>query len=77
MKIIVNKTNIQKGVQNTCTHCPIAFAIKRTLGIEDVEVNCDDVHIGKKVFELPYKAQQFITSFDNDKSSVEPFEFEL
>lgn len=58
--------------------CPIAQAIKRTFGNDDVTVLPGMAWIGEgdDPFILPYRAGDFISDFDKDKP-VEPFKFYL
>lgn len=77
MLIEVKQTHIRRGEKLNNQACPIALAIRESLGSEKVRVNREDVKIGRKTFDLPQKAQDFIDRFDDVKSSVEPFSFEL
>lgn len=77
MKIEVKRSYIRKGIQNSQNNCPIAISVRKSFGIDNVEVNCGDMKIGKRKFDLPLEAQDFITAFDDNKSSVEPFSFEI
>lgn len=76
MKIIVNKTDIRKGVRNCNDSCPIALALMRTLGTKKVQVNQADVRFGKTLIYLSDEVIDFINAFDEGEK-VKPFEFEL
>lgn len=77
MKITVKKTHIRRGAKGLPDSCAIALAIKEQLGTNDVSVSSKIMKIGKKVISLPSEAVDFIAAFDDNKSSVEPFEFEI
>jgi hypothetical protein len=79
MKIEVASRHIKNGIQDDADHCAIARAIQEAFELDalEVEVNCEDVRIGKKVFELPIEAQAFIKIFDRAKSKARPFSFDL
>jgi hypothetical protein len=80
MKIEIKRTHIRRGQQSDGHHCPIGLAIQESLGIDDsdkVFVGDDHIRIGKKKFDTPLEAIDFINAFDERKSSVEPFSFEL
>lgn len=77
MKIEVKKTHIRRGQQNTSEYCPIALAIRESLSAEKVEVHHVTARIGRKTFDLPQVAKNFIRAFDEQKSSVGPLSFEL
>lgn len=77
MKIEVKKTHIRRGKQRRPDSCPIALAIKESLGVTNVQVWNDTIDIGKKSFDIPYDAEAFIEQFDECKKNAEPFTFEL
>lgn len=77
MVIEVKKTHIRRGRRLQPDACPIALAIRESLGSEKVQVHKEDVKIGRKTFDLPEEAQWFVDAFDTKKSSVQPFSFEL
>ena len=77
MKIKVRKTHIKRGTQKDACSCPVALALKESLGLTDVRVNVDDVKIGRIRLDLPSDAQTFIAKFDRDKKSVQPFVLEI
>lgn len=77
MKIAVKKTHIHRGEQRNARACPIALALKESLGLDDVRVNCHNVEIGKTKIDLPQIAEDFIVKFDRDKKAVQPFVLEI
>ena len=88
MKIKVTKTNIRRGDRGSTNSCPIARAVKRTFGLDEVCVNVDSIQFGvsdglssaPKKIPLPKEVQDFISVFDSGntpKNELEPFEFEL
>ena len=87
MKIKVTQKHIDNG-SATCTHCPIALAIREThlpLGLS-VEVTAtlarfvpldgEWVSSDQVLYRLPDEAQRFVSDFDRSKRP-EPFEFEM
>ena len=88
MKIKVTKTNIRRGDRRSTNSCPIARAVKRTFGLDEVCVNVDSIQFvvstnlnpTSKKIPLPKEVQDFINVFDSGntpKNELEPFEFEL
>lgn len=77
MLIEVKKTHIRRGQRLQPDACPIALAIRESLGSKEVRVHAEDVRIGQKICDLPTEAQWFVEAFDTKKSSVHPFSFEL
>lgn len=77
MKIQVTQDDIDSGTPHEPEGCPIALAIQRVLGQDEVQVtDVGFVTIGLGDFELPASAVSFISYFDAGYD-VEPFEFEL
>lgn len=77
MLIKVIEEDINKGCVRNDTHCPIAYAIHRSLPeIEEVSVGNFRVHLDDKNVYLPVSAREFIKRFDQGEK-VNPFEFEL
>ncbi len=76
LKVKVLKSDINRGVRDNTTSCPIARSLKRMItgyvcvGSRSVTI------LGKPDFPLPEEAQKFVTRFDHNKK-VKPFEFEL
>ena len=77
MRIEVKRTHIRRGQQEKPDACPIALAVKESLGVKHVDVQPYELTIGKLKFSLPDEAHYFIEAFDENKSSVEPFAFEI
>lgn len=57
-------------------HCPIALALKRTFGVDEVSVSPRLVNIDGKSYRLPYNARTFVNHFDT-RQPVSPFVFKL
>lgn len=77
--VIVTQNHIKRGRRNNSNYCPIALALKETLGLKTVSVS-DGVRFGGGYeglrVRLPLKARKFIEAFD-DKKLVKPFSFTL
>ena len=78
--IKVTQKEINNGLCNSNTGCPIALAF-RASGIEAVIYYNGFVYINKKgrlssIKRLPKEAQEFIYNFDQ-KRSVKPFKFRV
>lgn len=83
MKINVTQRDIDSGLRNDCTLCPVARAIKRRLGkSKSVQVfeTSIDIYNSKdrleKQYNIPELAQLFIKNFDTG-CPVGPFSFTL
>jgi hypothetical protein len=72
----VTAEDIAQGTPRCAGMCPIALAMKRALGREDIEVRHTRASIGDEVVVLPPEAWEFILSFDHDRP-VPPFRFRL
>jgi hypothetical protein len=88
VKIAVNECHIKKGLKESMKSCPIALAMKDEgflfqgaySGVDNRVVRFRD-HVNIKDFyykssDLPLKAQEFISDFDQNKP-VKPFKFIL
>jgi len=80
MKIQVTQGDIDSGVRNNCTMCPVALAIKGQSNLEHIAVSRFDVSFWRDhhwaFSPLPFEVIQFIAYFDEGKT-VEPFIFDL
>lgn len=74
--VVVNENHILQGTKNSCSYCPIARALRETVGYGLPQVGLTCVTLGHTVYDLPEIAQEFIMNFDFDEH-VEPFEFTL
>lgn len=77
-KVRVTQKDIDLGDQQDPNYCAIARAVKRQYPGLTVGVNSEVEIISKTayaLYDLPTKADKFITEFDNDKSKVKPFNF--
>ncbi len=85
MKITVTKSDIKKAnlllrksKLDVAERCPIACAVKRIKGRNDILVGRRAIHLGcvapSRVYRLPEKARKFIRNYDN-KNPVNPFSF--
>ena len=79
LTVKVTKKDIEKGIMDDATACPIARALhklyvrKVRVGTKYLEFDGD----GYMDAELPHTARQFIKNFDDDRESVSPFSFKL
>lgn len=78
--IEVTQEDIDRGIRESCTCCPIANAMKRILKPDDVRVRNKETWTSYRYVELthllPNEAAKFIRYFDNGET-VHPFTFEL
>ena len=78
LRVNITKTDIERGLRNSTTHCPVARALNRKLKRYDVRVYCDQVVMGQsvltRIIRLPRKTVRFIELFDEGKG-VKPFSF--
>lgn len=74
--IEVTEDDISHGTACVCGACPIARAVRRETGANDVDVTQRRIRIGKERFVVPKRAKRFILNFDNEWS-VKPFSFRL
>lgn len=76
MKITITEEDIKKGKHRSCSSCPTALALQRTLGHKRVSVLCTKVRVNTDWYPLPNEVQDFIIRFEKELP-VEPFSFEL
>ncbi len=77
MRVNVTAKDIQEGIKQSCTSCPIARAISRLVDSGDkVEIFSDNAKIGEQSYPLPQCATDFIWRFDHYQS-VWPLKFQL
>jgi hypothetical protein len=78
--IDVTQDDIDHGTAGNCWACPVARAVRRVLGLEDIGVGTTDMDLGQgtKVIVVPTPdvAADFMTAFDTGKK-VAPFSFTL
>lgn len=76
MKIQVTRTDINNGQRGSCKYCPVALAVCRTFGTNDVTIGASTIRVGHTKYAAPEAVRLFITLFDNGKYPP-PFEFEV
>lgn len=79
MKIRVTKKDISKGICGSSFSCPVALAIKRTLGInlgvDAISIDGDNRH-RQHQYKTPASVRKFLYKFD-ETGKGEPFTFSL
>lgn len=74
MKINVTAKDISLGKPYMCACCPIALALRSKFKNKLIKVIADEFSVDHIDYELPIKAQNFITRFDHGMK-VKPFSF--
>lgn len=76
LRVRVLKSDIRKGVEGSCSRCPIAIAVRRLAPRgKSVVVTWDEAILGHTTtYDLPRVASRFIDRFDEGKP-VKPFSF--
>lgn len=77
--VAVKQIDIDRGYTMSCSGCPIARAIRRSIKkSKGVRVGNSWVHVGAKAIKgsLPKRARAFIERFDSYET-VKPFTFTL
>ena len=79
MKIQVTQDDINVGHRCSVAACPLAIAICRAVGHNELIVVSCAVSIRGKLYMLPESAREFIDMYDTSKFGHQPipFEFEL
>lgn len=77
-EVEVTQRDIDEGKTRDCTHCPVALAIARAMGLPEVHVAHDFfvAASGGPEIKLPPEVSIFIRQFDL-REPVSPFTFEL
>lgn len=76
MRIDVTQYDIDHGSRARSTSCPVALAVKRAVGREDVSMGAWTGHVGETVVKLPLEVTKFVSAFDSN-NPVAPFSFDL
>lgn len=78
MKVTIEVTpeDIVDGERFNSCRCPIALATKRVLPDRPVDVHRAGMIVGGDEIKLPWRAQDFIARFDDEKP-VDPITFEI
>jgi hypothetical protein len=77
MIVKVTQKHIAEGERNNYMACPVARALRETLGLDDgVGVSGEHIIIGNRSYNPPQSVRDFVDAFDRDYG-VDPFEFEL
>lgn len=89
MKITVTESDIRSGIPSS-HKCPVALAVRRAAGTDDVAVFTTGCRVGDRHVALPRETRAWIRQFDDAYTSLvrrdwmvrpstllEPFEFEL
>jgi hypothetical protein len=76
MTIQVTQEDISNGRRASCTDCPIALGLDRSLGFRCDGVGSLFAQISGEDIALPPNALNFLNRFDAGLP-VQPFEFEL
>lgn len=85
VKIDVTQEDIDSGVQCSTMRCPIAIALQRATGNDNVSVGAQFAVIHQdgedEIVDLPSQAVEFISRYDSGKyanvTKPEPFSFTL
>ena len=73
-EVEVTQEDIDQGVRKDNCNCPVALAVKRATGREDVSVARNTIALGRDVIFRVKKICDFVFDFDEGKP-VEPFTF--
>lgn len=75
-KIQVTEDDINQGQPREERYCPVALAMSRALGAEDVLVGYAEAYVGDKCYAIPELTGGWIEDYD-EWGEGSPFEFEL
>ena len=76
MKVSVTAADIVTGVAKHRCECPVARALKRAFKAERVDASFCRLTVDGRRYATPDAVETFMRRFD-ERSAVEPFEFEL
>lgn len=76
MLIEVTDEDIKGAARRNTFCCPVAKAVRRTLGHKDVCVGVNRCRIGNKSYVVPIDVRNRIHNFD-EGFTMHPFEFEM
>ena len=82
IEIHVTQKDIDKGLQEDAINCPVARALCRTMCLPHAAVGKLSISIPgwfdtRKNFHTPTSVREFVEAFDEDRTAVRPFSFEL
>jgi len=73
----VTRKDIREGQPDDPNYCPIALALQRATGVEDVEVESSSIRVdGFKELTTPRHIEDFVEDFDGG-GNVKPFRFRI
>ena len=82
LTIEVTQEDIDRGLPRNCGHCPVALAVMRATGFEEVYVSAWSMQLYRKGSYVPggsaltpKEAAGFIDAFDGRGACPEPFSF--
>lgn len=84
--INVTQKDINSGIRADCHVCPVAIAVSRVLGLNDVEISAASIYAdfagsnyyreARIIQPLPLQVRSYIRAFDAG-NEIEPFSFNL
>lgn len=77
LPVTITKQDIREGKKGDAYNCAIARALKRIFNTQSVSVSGSSATIDGVSYRLPQEAYDFVSRFDNLKTSVQPFTFQL
>ena len=76
MRIYVTEDDVKQGAIAAAKYCPVALAVKRQLGIDELVVDGLFIRMPDKKYILPYDVRMKILEYDQN-GQMSPFDFEL
>lgn len=74
--VTVTQADIDGGVRNKCTKCPVALALKRLFPGRRISVANYSIKVGSCLERMPSEVISFVSWFDIGRA-VQPFSFPL
>jgi hypothetical protein len=74
VKVTVTRADIRCGKRMDPYSCPIARAVIRASGCQDISVGSYTARVGQRVFNLSRAARRFVFEFDK-RAKGKPFSF--
>ena len=72
----MSRPRTSRSASHLCERCPVALAVQRATGADEVKVNKVRIWGGSRWYHTPDEARAFILRFDAG-DPVEPFGFAL
>lgn len=83
IRVEVTQEDIEEGAPANCQRCPVARAVRRALGLTEVEIQVvldpDLIDVGGIPHDMPYSVGRWVREYDGSvgPEGAKPISFEM